>query len=640
MESVVGLETVRKFDQYELYNSKTKRGNPLFRKRTVIGSSDTCDIRLNEPGVSSIHAVLEVEHDDIRIYDMNSKNGTYLNDSSIVASSLKVGDCLKIGLATLVFKDFSKEDIPVPPLNILKERPVRKNNLVKTPAVVKTPEVVYPLSSDPNADFSEYIFEDQDEIYPIFKYEIDKQSVEVVLLFNDKILSVDYLPGKDGSYYLKGFTKDEKEIELPYLGVQDKVEFIKIKGDDVFIERPYGLEFKEIKDKKNSHRSNALLGPDDIFYFYNEQIQIFVRRTDPPPKVLPAPILRRDKEFKKYLLLVLILVSLFTIGINLFEVDEELEKEKAPERIATILYRKKIKRPAVTKSIAKTKNEDKKKVQKSPKQRKVKDAVKQAQKKKDNKNKKIVNNVGKANAKKVGKVKKGTPKTNNTPKKTQSTKQVAKKNRGGSRKDNRSSKGRVKGRVDTYKSVDFTSSVSNLLSKTGGKSFSRKSGTIRGALGSGEGVESVGGVGVKRAKISGHKGSLRGDAKGVLDSSKGSDGIVDKKSIYTAGLPDKVFYRGGMDPDTIRKILEDHVPQFRHCYESELDRRQSKFHGVVSLNFIIGASGHVTKAGLNTYTKIPSEVTGCIINVLKGIKFPRPRGKVEVNQPMNFYPNM
>ena len=80
--------------------------------------------------------------------------------------------------------------------------------------------------------------------------------------------------------------------------------------------------------------------------------------------------------------------------------------------------------------------------------------------------------------------------------------------------------------------------------------------------------------------------------------------------------------------------------QFRFCYQKELDRAKSKFSGRIKLNFIIGASGHVTRAGVVS-SDIKPEVKGCVVNVLKGIPFPAPRGggKVEVTQPMNFYPN-
>ena len=83
----------------------------------------------------------------------------------------------------------------------------------------------------------------------------------------------------------------------------------------------------------------------------------------------------------------------------------------------------------------------------------------------------------------------------------------------------------------------------------------------------------------------------------------------------------------------------DHLPQFRYCYQRVLDKAANGFNGVVKLNFIIGASGHVTRAGVNSDSgRVPLKVRSCSINVLKGIKFPSPPGGgiVEVNQPLNF----
>ena len=109
--------------------------------------------------------------------------------------------------------------------------------------------------------------------------------------------------------------------------------------------------------------------------------------------------------------------------------------------------------------------------------------------------------------------------------------------------------------------------------------------------------------------------------------------------MATAGIPSRTIVLGGMDPDTIRRILMDHLPQFRFCYQKELDKSNKEFSGRITLNFVIGASGYVTRAGVKE-SSMPAKVKGCVVNVLKGIPFPSPRGGgvVEVTQPMNFYP--
>jgi outer membrane biosynthesis protein TonB len=96
-----------------------------------------------------------------------------------------------------------------------------------------------------------------------------------------------------------------------------------------------------------------------------------------------------------------------------------------------------------------------------------------------------------------------------------------------------------------------------------------------------------------------------------------------------------------MDPDVIRRILREHIPQFRYCYQKELDRKAGRdVSGTIGLIFTIGASGSVSKAGVDQTSGLPGNVKKCVVRVLKGIRFPRPLGggKVDVKQPFNFMP--
>ena len=99
---------------------------------------------------------------------------------------------------------------------------------------------------------------------------------------------------------------------------------------------------------------------------------------------------------------------------------------------------------------------------------------------------------------------------------------------------------------------------------------------------------------------------------------------------------------GSMDPDVIRRRLMEFLPQFRSCYQRELQSTGNLINGLIKLNFIIGSSGHVVKSGLTNKSSstLPRGVSRCVLNVLNGISFPEPRGggRVEVNQPMNFQP--
>ena len=116
-----------------------------------------------------------------------------------------------------------------------------------------------------------------------------------------------------------------------------------------------------------------------------------------------------------------------------------------------------------------------------------------------------------------------------------------------------------------------------------------------------------------------------------------------KKSHRSLFSFPKVFRKtvvlGSMDPDEVREILDEYIPLFRHCYDQELERQDSKIKGTMNLDFIIGASGRVTRATIKVKNMKFSPVgKKCVKNVLKGIRFPKPKGggTVQIKQPLNF----
>lgn len=510
------------------------------------------------------------------------------------------------------------------------------------------PYIGYPLSSDPSTEYSEYIFEDTNDVYPIFKYYADKLSVEVTSLYDDRVYAVDYLPVSNGTFHVCGRSDSRNALEFPYVGKNEKLPLLVIKNNIVNVVPLPGFHAFKLSNgafSKIAKHENIILNEGDLLCFVNNKLQFYFRVDARPPKVKSAPVFRRDKELRKYLLLMLILVLLFMTWMTLFTVDKDEQKEKDPERIASILY----KRPAVTKSIAKTLNEKKEIIQKvTKKAEEVVDKTPAVQKVSAQKleNKTVVKTSGNPNTKKSDLVKKVDPKQSDKvkllDKVTEHNKKIeAKVSASKSGSQNKAQLSPSKGHVDTYKAAGLHSSLSNLLSKGG--ALSKVSASKESSSDLGSNVVSGGAESAtfKRAQIKTGIGSLTGVAQGKLDSTRGMEGVVGKKNIYMAGLPDKTVVLGGMDPDTIRKILLDHLPQFRYCYQRVLDRSQEEFSGVVQMNFVIGASGHVTKASAEGVSgTLPTEVRSCVVNVLRGIPFPEPLGGgvVEVNQPMNFYP--
>jgi pSer/pThr/pTyr-binding forkhead associated (FHA) protein len=622
--------------------------------RYLIGRSESCELVIVSNVVSSVHAVLEVTPQGIKVYDMNSRNGTYVNGSKIIAQAIVLGDTLSFGNIEFSLRKYqTTPDLP-PVLETLDPIKGQASLLKNTPELPKSavseievPYIVYPLSLDSGADFSEYIFEDKDDLYPIFKYEVNKNAVEIIILFKDLVYSVDYLPQKNGTYHIKGLTNKANEVEFPYLGKDEKVNFVEIKDGNCKVNQLHSYDLLYLSDKevKTSNEGSVHIGEHEIVKLSNGDLEIYIRRVSAPPKVKAAPFFRRDKDLRVYLLLVLLFILTPLISLQFLKVEKP-EDVPDPERIATILYKQKLK-VNVNKTVAKNKKKDKKKKQKIKKNKKV-------LKKQPNKNKasplkntkstKVVKkDPGNKKAIKKQVVKKvDKPLKKRNKKVAKNTAKAATPNKRNKSRKLRYSNLNIKsvGKVDVYKSIRFKSNISNLMAKGGSLSGARtakssSSNSLSSASVSG-GVENI-----KNASVNGKVGSLAGSNTGILGTTKGAGGLSAKTGVYTAGIPSETVVLGSMDPDVIRRILRDHIPQFRGCYQRELDRNSRKdVSGSIRLVFTIGASGAVRRAGVDGRTVLPSKVKKCVVSVLRGIQFPSPivGGTVDVMQPFNFYP--
>lgn len=635
---------------------------PQYKKRIIIGRSHTADIVLAYPDVSAIHCVIELINNGFRIYDMNSANGTFVDGKRVVMQDIPVGGELQIATRTYVLKEFVPSEVLPPVLNVLDQEhlppslkqsapavpappappTVTKEKLSKIEEQVEVPKVIeYPLAKDPKAEFSEYIFEDIETLYPIFDYNPQQHAVEVIILFKDRIYSVDYLPVRNGSFYLSGKGGRSNEIEYAYLSRNERVPFVEIKDREVVIHPLNGYKFTSLSDTKKVLNSSIVLNPDDILCFVNGDIQIYIRGTEAPPKVKTAPLLSKDQELKKYVGMVLLFVMLFGTSVQFFTVDKELEKEQAPKRIATILYKKPIfkKTDIVTppnKEAVKPKSADKQVVEKVVEQKQPEQKVAEAKPVQKAGEKKAPQGEAKLAPPKKGPTNNKTTVTAAPPAPTPSKSPQAAPQKAAVTAP-------AKGHVDTYKAVDFSATMSSLMSKGGAvKGVSAAAASSSSTTGF-AGVSGSESAQLETAKISHKTGSIAGAATGTLDSSQGTEGLAAKRGSYTIGFPDKIDLVGSMDPDIIMAILREHIPEFRSCYQRVLAMSSESFSGVVDLNFIIEASGHVGRVGNSTSEgNVPVDVRKCLVNVLKGIKFPAPMGgaKVEVNVPMNLYPNV
>jgi outer membrane biosynthesis protein TonB len=615
----VSTEATLNFYQLRAKNPQSLKvyGKPLTHGRYLVGSSDSCDIVIDHASVSPIHAIMEIFPQQTAIYELSGKLTIQVQGKSAPVHSVKLKDEIQLCGLELIFDKFYHP--PGSPTHVSR---VKKN--VETESA---PELIYPFDQSYNFEQSEYIFEDTEQLYPIFKYNPDKHAVELIILHNDKIVSMDFLPEKSGMYYLAGISQNESMIEFPYLSRMEKIPFVEVQESRFFIQKLPNFQCQLFGHSTSKLSSTKFeIEKQDIVKFTKGNISLILRYVDSPPQVTPAPMIEKDKFLLWLISLTLLLMTIPAVLFTLIEIKkEDLVKDNSTERLAKVIYNTPKKKIVETvKSDEKLQLKD---VKKSPETKSQAPDPKMA--------KTISLNDEKPRPEKD--VQKGAPPKGSPGKTNAGSASSAKSDvKVAASSPVKSSQGGV----DVYKSGNFASTVSTIVAKSGGQTGVRSEGFGKGAGTSTQGVGVSGGSGVTAATTSDRIGDLSGSAKGVEDFNSGTKGLTKGKQFYSSAIPQETIVVGLMDPDVILKILREHIPQFRYCYQKEIETSGENIQGQIKLSFTIGSSGNVTKAGILNNSSLPSEVKKCVVNVLQGIQFPKLRaeGVVEVVQPFNFYP--
>lgn len=140
-----------------------------------------------------------------------------------------------------------------------------------------------------------------------------------------------------------------------------------------------------------------------------------------------------------------------------------------------------------------------------------------------------------------------------------------------------------------------------------------------GAQGAGYGTQTI----VGSWKGTGPKGDgPAGSGVGNGDPNGSPWGLVD-------GDDDGAVVTGGLDMDSIREIIYRNMGQIRYCYEQGLQKSPS-LSGRVTVKFQISGSGAVSLASIRHSSVRSSQVEGCMVSKIRGWKFPKPQGGVNV----------
>lgn len=92
--------------QAKFINPASRDKYPLVRRETSIGRNRNCDILLNNPTVSRLHAVVVCAKEGWYITDIRSQAGVLVNGKKIDKKAfIKTGDTVTLGAVTLIFEN-------------------------------------------------------------------------------------------------------------------------------------------------------------------------------------------------------------------------------------------------------------------------------------------------------------------------------------------------------------------------------------------------------------------------------------------------------------------------------------------------------------------------------------------------------
>ena len=581
---------------------------PLDKKKMLIGNGPHADIIIKDGGISFYHAFIILDdHGGGEIIDLASKNGTFINGKRTQKSFFSEGDLLRFGeLEFTVFEnlyatsvinfDENIKEILIQDLII----PIKDSNrkgliLIDGEYCDITFEENYSelneLPIGNTLDFS-YFVDYQEEQKGDSKKDILKQtkgkSVEVSILSMGNIISVDYLPlnGKDQDFFFSRQINNHRTVILETLEEGEHIPFLKITNGKIHACKVSTFQGRNLRKKNDELFKNSnivAIDNGDIISYRWKSVQIFVRLTDGPPRTKFTPFFSNDKEFQKEASKVFSI--LFSIMLLLLFVD--ITPPAPEEKKLAIIYKRapKIEKQQTPEANNTTQDNE---------------AVKEHHKP----------------DKKIEMAKKSEPaataKTSPTEIPVAPAKMAAYEFKSTSLNSLFNS--------DSMKNVE---SAKNGHSAATAKNF-ESIGSDTSALKTGTGT---------------NINSLGSDSSGNGKVSSGAKGLFSKNGTDSTYIEPKTVILGSIDPELLRKILQEYIPQFRHCYQQELENNEA-IQGVVDLNFRIENNGSVSKVNIKVKSSsFSANGTSCMGNVLKLIDFPKPKGggHVDVKQPLNFF---
>lgn len=568
------------------------------KKKILIGSTDRCDFKISDPSISSIHAFLIIRGEGCMIKDLYSETGIYLNGCRVEEACLFSGDKLTIGTLSFVVESLDEKTSIFNPDDTITS--VLPSSFIELPPregltfidgdycdITFDDSLFKPLSKIPDIHIhGDYVELDETQIPLDIIHAIKDKRLEIINYVNGLMMDVTYLNLNDGEYYLNSTRKLKTDILFHTL---NKTKIFSIKDGDL---KFYTIE--SISPSVDWDKINL----NETFFLSCGTEQISFRLIDHATGWKGIPAFYRDRDFFRQgpkvfagIFLPLLLLLFVTIPKNEDTRDEVAVIYKLPDKL-----------------IKPTEAQEKSEVKSEELTSKTENS---GQKETEQPNQKVEFAQASQQQKVVAKA---TAPAAAAAKPVQTTPVKA---------------------YEFKSSVAFNSLVGDAPKiNTEGSTSKNAVKNAKFNSGSSDNGALVAGADIGVSKFNGS------DKKGSGTGSYGSRGLASKAGFDSSYLEPKTVVLGSMDPELLRKILREYIPQFRHCYQQELIGYSDKIKGVIDLNFTITSGGKVSKYDIKVKdAQFSQRGVGCMGSVLSLIDFPKPKGGgvVDVRQPLNFF---
>ncbi|MCB9090983.1 MAG: AgmX/PglI C-terminal domain-containing protein [Halobacteriovoraceae bacterium] len=646
----------------------------------TVGRSESCDVTINNTFLSFVHASFFVKDGQYFISDLDSTNGTFVNEKPVKTKSIQAGDIIRFASVRYEAKAYDEKNVGEvaggSTHNLLRDSTVIKRLGDDVGPSVRIPPMLdksskdktqitelqtqkfaqQPLSPEdifPQFEFSEFIFEENVK-GEAFDFSNKELSLEMTVLFGNFIFTIDYLNESKRDLNITNIEGIDDTIVLPILDLNGVVPLATIRNGKFYIRdcplfscRVFGNE-EPINTPFGLNDEYLLSEREFAIYSYNN-IQIIIRPTKAPPATKVVPFFEKDKFLFGLIAVTFLVWLLIAIGILFFDPPEKEEDDpELPEKIDRILYKKK-------KPIVEVDTEIEK-----PEQNNVLENQKRT---------KSPNDLNLDQPQK----KAGTPQIVTPPDKTQIQRESKPNQDNKIQQETRkvfempappdmdvpkpkqpvSAKVKATDKVvrtsDTaQKTVSAQSNIQSLKDK-----FSKYLDNVNTNIVSDSNVK----VGQKTITQTGEGSPTKGDPSFLRSQESqssslnakdigefGSDNLVSSKVGGVIGFKDtgkKTVVLGSLDPRAIQNVLRRHIPRFAYCYERELERINRDIATTLVLKFTITKTGRVKNYSFTSQNvNFSSGAIRCFARVLTSIRFPSPKGGgiVKVRQPMNLEP--